>query len=141
MLELLAQYNFLRYFCHPVDENGEEVPSNHNILPEGAKNLFKGKNLCCYFYKELPKDVEENMFQLVQRGVPLSPAEKMRAMSTAWADFAKQYEKDYSLVVNCKCLIFPSGAKVNNLTSGKDIACVWIQSCSDHICYDPRGHG
>ena len=76
------------------------------------KTLFKEKTLCCYFYKELDKDVEEQMFQLVQRGVPLSPAEKMRAMSTAWADFAKQYEKDYSVVVNGKRLLHLNRAKL-----------------------------
>jgi hypothetical protein len=45
------------------------------------------------------------MFQLVQRGMPLTPAEKMRALSTKWAVFAKQYEEDYAMVVNCKCKI------------------------------------
>jgi hypothetical protein len=43
------------------------------------------------------------MFQLVQRGMPLTPAEKMRALSTKWAVFGKQYEEDYAMVVNCKC--------------------------------------
>jgi hypothetical protein len=47
-------------------------------------------------------DTEETMFQLVQRGIALTPAEKMRAMSTEWAAFAKQYEDDYVLIVNCK---------------------------------------
>lgn len=42
------------------------------------------------------------MFQLVQRGIELTPAERMRAMSSEWADLAKQYEEDYSIVVNCK---------------------------------------
>lgn len=42
------------------------------------------------------------MFQLVQRGIALTPAEKMRAMSTEWAIFTKQYEDDYTLIVNCK---------------------------------------
>lgn len=42
------------------------------------------------------------MFQLVQRGIALTPAEKMRAMSTEWATFTKQYEDDYTLIVNCK---------------------------------------
>jgi len=42
------------------------------------------------------------MFQLVQRGIALTPAEKMRAMSTEWAAFTKQYEDDYSLIVNCE---------------------------------------
>lgn len=42
------------------------------------------------------------MFQLVQRGITLTQAEKMRAMSTEWATFTKQYEDDYNLIVNCK---------------------------------------
>ena len=42
------------------------------------------------------------MFQLVQRGIALTPAEKMRAMSTEWANFTKQYEDDYPMIVNCK---------------------------------------
>lgn len=41
------------------------------------------------------------MFQLVQRGIALTPAEKMRAMSTEWSTFTKQYVEDYSIVVNC----------------------------------------
>jgi hypothetical protein len=42
------------------------------------------------------------MFQLVQRGIALTPGEKMRAMSTEWANFTKQYEDNYSLIVNCE---------------------------------------
>jgi hypothetical protein len=44
------------------------------------------------------------MFQLVQRGVPLTPAERMRALSTEWANFGKQYEDDYSRIVSRKSL-------------------------------------
>lgn len=40
------------------------------------------------------------MFQLVQRGIALTPAEKMRAMSTEWATFTRQFEDDYELIVN-----------------------------------------
>jgi hypothetical protein len=46
------------------------------------------------------------MFQLVQRGMPLTPAERMRALSTAWATFGKQYEIDYPKVVSRKCMKF-----------------------------------
>jgi hypothetical protein len=42
------------------------------------------------------------MFQLVQRGMPLTPAEKMSALSTNWALFAKKYELDYPKIVNCR---------------------------------------
>ena len=42
------------------------------------------------------------MFQLVQKGIALTPAEKMRAMSTEWATFAKEFEDAYPTVINCK---------------------------------------
>jgi hypothetical protein len=54
------------------------------------------------------------MFQLVQRGVALTPAEKMRAMSTEWAVFTRQYEEDYELIVNCEYFSFHK--KVSPLT-------------------------
>ena len=66
------------------------------------KEFFKNQAFCCYEYDELTLDTEETMFQLVQRGIALTPAEKMRAMSTEWAAFTKQYEDDYSLIVNCE---------------------------------------
>lgn len=81
--------------------NGQESYSNHIIMPAAVKNFFKKRTLCCYEYNELPQETEENMFQLVQRGIALTPAEKMRAKSTEWAAFAKQYEEDYSIIVNC----------------------------------------
>lgn len=66
------------------------------------KEFFITQAFCCYEYDELTLETEETMFQLVQRGIALTPAEKMRAMSTEWAIFTKQYEDDYTLIVNCK---------------------------------------
>jgi hypothetical protein len=91
----------IRFYSHPI-VNGIEQPSTHLILPEKTKNFFRLRTFCCYEYSDLPEAVEENMFQLVQRGMPLTPAEKMRALSTTWAVFAKQYEEDYAEIVNCK---------------------------------------
>ncbi|KAF4624405.1 hypothetical protein G7Y89_g13767 [Cudoniella acicularis] len=87
------------YFCHPIFE-GRGGYSNHNILPNAVKAHFLKQSFCCYEYTELKLDTEETMFQLVQRGIALTPAEKMRAMSTEWATFTKQYEDDYTLIVN-----------------------------------------
>jgi len=71
-------------------------------LPNAVKEFFQQQFFCCYEYDELTVETEENMFQLVQRGIALTAAEKMRAMSTEWATFTKQYEDDYALVVNCE---------------------------------------
>jgi hypothetical protein len=87
------------FFCHPIVD-GVEKQSNHNILPLKTKKFFESRMFCCYEYQKLTPSVEETMFQLVQRGMPLTPAEKMRAMSTPWANFAKQYENDYPAVLS-----------------------------------------
>lgn len=71
-------------------------------MPEELKRMFEKRTFDCYEYKGLTVSIEENMFQLVQRGIALTPAEKMRAMSTEWAIFAKQFEDDYALVLSCK---------------------------------------
>jgi hypothetical protein len=91
-----------RYYCHQIIDGQVQI-SNRNVLPNAVKNFFNDRQFCTYEYEELSQDTEETMFQLVQRGVALTPAEKMRAMSTEWAVFARQYEEDYELIVNCKC--------------------------------------
>ncbi|KAF5873109.1 uncharacterized protein Bfra_008386 [Botrytis fragariae] len=88
------------YYCHPTT-NGVLTPSsNRNICPDGLKKFFDDKVFCCYEYDHLTQETEETMFQLVQRGIALSPAEKMRAMSTEWARFTRIYEDDYAMVIN-----------------------------------------
>ena len=64
--------------------------------------FFDSRFFCTYEYEGLDIETEENMFQLVQRGIALTPAEKMRALSTEWAIYTRQFEDDYQLVINCK---------------------------------------
>lgn len=66
------------------------------------KKFFLSRFFICYEYNELSQSTEEEMFQLVQRGIALTPAEKMRAMSSEWATLARKYEDDYSLILNRK---------------------------------------
>ena len=87
------------YFCHPIIDGRIQI-SNRNVLPNAVKKFFEKQFFCCYEYEELTPDTEETMFQLVQRGIALTPAEKMRAMSTDWATFTRQFEDDYALIVN-----------------------------------------
>jgi hypothetical protein len=75
---------------------------NFSILPETTKRFFRERDFCVYEYESLTEAMEQNMFQLVQRGVPLTPAERLRALSTEWAHFAKQYEVDYQRIINRK---------------------------------------
>lgn len=77
-------------------------------MPEAMKEFFRTRTFCCFEYRNLNPETEENMFQLVQRGMPLTPAEKMRAMSTEWATFTKQYEEDYAAIINREFAYFLS---------------------------------
>lgn len=84
------------------------------------------------------------MFQLVQRGIALTPAEKMRAMSTEWAVFAKQYEDDYILIVNCKYLrlrYFIYFLLTRELLSIKAESSLWLPVGAHYLHNDPRGPG
>ncbi|RFU32612.1 hypothetical protein B7463_g3745, partial [Scytalidium lignicola] len=88
------------YYRHPIVDGEEKLIANHHIMPDAMKEFFRSRTFCCWEYKNLSLETEENMFQLVQRGIPLTPAEKMRAMSTEWAKFTKKYEDDYSIIIN-----------------------------------------
>jgi hypothetical protein len=88
-----------RYYEQPT-ANGKKVTGADSILPTEVKNFFLSRFFICYEYNELSQSTEEEMFQLVQRGIALTPAEKMRAMSTEWAEFTRQYEEDYSMIIN-----------------------------------------
>jgi hypothetical protein len=140
-LLLISMLN--RYYCHPIVD-GREVASNRNVLPRAVKEFFQNQFFCCYEYEELSTDTEETMFQLVQRGIALTPAEKMRAMSTEWAAFAKQYEDDYVLIVNCKSrkVRFPIYVPLTReLCSIKTEPCLWFPTYSNNLHHGPRGHG
>jgi hypothetical protein len=107
-LPIHAQIYFRRYYDVPPNGNGTDANDDANddepqatraILPKDVKRFFMSRFFICYEYNELSQSTEEEMFQLVQRGIALTPAEKMRAMSTEWAKFARQYEEDYSMVM------------------------------------------
>ena len=126
-----------RFYCHPK-VNGVETVSNHNILPNPVKDFFKSKSFCCYEYDELNVETEETMFQLVQRGIALTPAEKMRAMSTEWATFTKQYEDDYPMIVNCKYCVPHSRFHILQQKSIEAKSSIWLPTYFDHLHHDPR---
>ncbi|QSZ36674.1 hypothetical protein DSL72_006555 [Monilinia vaccinii-corymbosi] len=88
------------YYCHPTIDGVVTPTRGRNICPDGLRKFFDEKVFCCYEYDHLIQETEETMFQLVQRGIALSAAEKMRAMSTEWARFTRLYEDDYAMVIN-----------------------------------------
>jgi len=58
------------------------------------------KTLVCYEYTGLEPDQEEDLFARVQKGVQLTPAEKLKATTGLWQTLAKLFENDFKEVVN-----------------------------------------
>lgn len=75
--------------------NGESVRVNKRILNDKFKRRFLLLELLCAEYSNLERKQEEDLFSRVQLGVPLTPAEKLRASSGAWQAFAIDIEKQY----------------------------------------------
>ncbi|KAI0074912.1 hypothetical protein K474DRAFT_1647415 [Panus rudis PR-1116 ss-1] len=65
------------------------------LLPQKYKNLFKMKTLVCVEYDNLTGDQEREIFQRVQLGMALTPAEKMQAINTKRASFIRDLLSDY----------------------------------------------
>lgn len=63
---------------------------------------LKTQAFCCYEYEQLTLEIEETMFQLVQKGVTMTAAEKWRSLSTPWAMYAKDMELRFHTVVGCE---------------------------------------
>lgn len=80
-----------RFFAN----NGESVRVNKRILNDKFKRRFLLQELLCAEYSDLERKQEEDLFSRVQLGVPLTPAEKLRASSGAWQAFAIDIEKQY----------------------------------------------
>ncbi|KAI9701288.1 MAG: hypothetical protein M1836_001958 [Candelina mexicana] len=88
------------FYTEKVDAEGYPVRSSRLILPEIAKEQFRKKELVCYEFNQLSHEQEEDLFQRVQKGMQLSPAEKFRATRGPWQTFAIMYENDFPAVVN-----------------------------------------
>ncbi|KAI9656638.1 MAG: hypothetical protein M1831_004548 [Alyxoria varia] len=69
------------------------------VLPEHVKSDFVRKTFVCYVYENLEPDQEEDLFARVQKGVELTPPEKIRATSGPWQTLAKLFEQDFPQVV------------------------------------------
>lgn len=75
------------------------------VLSEHARREFEEKEFMCFEYWELTAAQEEDLFARVQKGVPLTAAEKMRAHSGPWHELAKAFVNDFSRVfgITRKC--------------------------------------
>ncbi|EJU04163.1 hypothetical protein DACRYDRAFT_63803 [Dacryopinax primogenitus] len=73
--------------------NGET--KRNQQLPDRLKREFDGKPISCIQYQDISEDDEREIFARVQLGVALSPAEKLQGMSSPFAAFVRQLQKQY----------------------------------------------
>ncbi|PIL32495.1 hypothetical protein GSI_05198 [Ganoderma sinense ZZ0214-1] len=59
------------------------------ILPDRYRKLFLNKQIVCMEYTDISPDNEREIFQRVQLGMALTPAEKLQAISGGQADFIR----------------------------------------------------
>ncbi|KAF7358876.1 hypothetical protein MSAN_01227800 [Mycena sanguinolenta] len=65
------------------------------LLPQKFRNMFDGKAVVCVEYQGLDDADEREIFQRVQLGVALTPAEKLKVISTPRAKFVRALQDDF----------------------------------------------
>ena len=70
------------------------------ILSDKDREAFLDKDFIVFEYTDLTQEQEEDLFARVQMGVQLTLAEKMRASSGPWQEFAKLFEEDFKSLLD-----------------------------------------
>ncbi|KAG0636321.1 hypothetical protein HOY80DRAFT_925899 [Tuber brumale] len=81
-----------------VDNSGK---ATKKVLPSGVKARFLQTDILCVEYDSLGTEQEEDLFSRVQLGVPLTPAEKLKASTGEWQEFASDVEITYANLMTC----------------------------------------
>lgn len=104
---LTSIYRFMHGLIHHKDpQTGDKYwyklnASNQNgrsagyMLPVKYQRLFANKQIVCIEYQDLPDFEEREIFQRVQLGMALTPAEKLQVTNTPMASFVRQLEAEY----------------------------------------------
>ncbi|KAA8900017.1 hypothetical protein FN846DRAFT_799429 [Sphaerosporella brunnea] len=83
------------YFCEKPKNEFPAKKVKRRILPVRTRRQFLRLELICAEFSNLERKQEEDLFSRVQLGIPLTPAEKLRASSGPWQDFAISIEKEF----------------------------------------------
>ncbi|KAI6144945.1 hypothetical protein BKA82DRAFT_4168584 [Pisolithus tinctorius] len=65
------------------------------VLPEKYKRIFVNKQIVCIEYQDLPGSDEREIFQRVQLGMALTPAEKLQVINSPMASFVRSIQTQY----------------------------------------------
>ncbi|KIM81490.1 hypothetical protein PILCRDRAFT_821276 [Piloderma croceum F 1598] len=69
--------------------------SKKKLLPEKYRRLFANKQIVCIEYQDITDDDEREIFQRVQLGMALTPAEKLQAISGPMPAFIRELNSTY----------------------------------------------
>ncbi|KAG2347307.1 hypothetical protein BDR05DRAFT_927034 [Suillus weaverae] len=83
-----------KYWYKPNTSNQSGRSAGY-ILPDKYQRLFANKQIVCIEYQDLPDSEEREIFQRVQLGMALTPAEKLQVTNTPMASFVRQLEVEY----------------------------------------------
>ncbi|EIW52994.1 uncharacterized protein TRAVEDRAFT_134468 [Trametes versicolor FP-101664 SS1] len=65
------------------------------LLPEKYRKLFVNKQIVCMEYQDITSENEREIFQRVQLGMALTPAERLQAVSSPIANFVRELLEKY----------------------------------------------
>ncbi|KAF9220669.1 hypothetical protein BS17DRAFT_786932 [Gyrodon lividus] len=65
------------------------------LLPDKFRRLFANKQIVCIEYQDLPDSEEREIFQRVQLGMALTPAEKLQVLNTPMSAFVRKLQSQY----------------------------------------------
>ncbi|KAJ7142386.1 hypothetical protein C8R44DRAFT_974158 [Mycena epipterygia] len=74
------------------DNPAHRTKTAKKILPEKYRNMFDTKAVVCVEYQDIKDADEREIFQRVQLGVALTPAEKLKVLTTARARFVRDLQ-------------------------------------------------
>ncbi|KAJ6467520.1 hypothetical protein C8R47DRAFT_1325993 [Mycena vitilis] len=77
------------------DNPDHRTRQSKRILSEKYRNLFDAKAVVCVEYQDLKDTDEREIFQRVQLGVALTPAEKLKVLATPRAQFVRTLQDDF----------------------------------------------
>lgn len=74
---------------------GATTKTRKKLLPEKYRRLFSNKQIVCVEYADITSSDEREIFQRVQLGMALTPAEKLQVINTSRASYVRELLKDY----------------------------------------------
>ncbi|KAJ6613692.1 hypothetical protein B0H10DRAFT_1804999 [Mycena sp. CBHHK59/15] len=77
------------------DNPANKTRQHKKILPEKYRRMFDNKAVVCVEYQDLADADEREIFQRVQLGVALTPAEKLKVLTTPRARFMRTLQETF----------------------------------------------